>query len=175
MLPIGMISDATDCCCWRRRLHHCHPKEYFKDIDVKTRVAANWRDQLANFRAGRAAVAAAGVAAASAGSSGMVEVAPPLARGSSDAVAVAVGVRPKVPKVFTVKTAEAFLPRAKGCVLYASMLDGRVRVFYAVGASRRTTSAAVEKYGLHEACLWRLRWVWALHTEITGEPSPHEF
>ena len=88
----------------------------------------------------------------SAGSSGTVEAAPPGPRGSVDAVAVAVRVRSKVPKVFTVKAAEAFLPRAEGCVLYASALDGRVRVFYAVGASRRTTSAAVEKYGLHEAC-----------------------
>ena len=77
-----------------------------------------------------------------------------------------------VPKTFDLQAATPFLPCVLGCTLFESATEGRIRAFYTVGTSRRSTSASIVNYGLSQALTWCLKWAWQTHSEHTGESCP---
>ena len=77
-----------------------------------------------------------------------------------------------VPKTFGLQAATLFLPCVLGCTLFGSATEGRIRAFYTVGTSRRSTSASIVNYGPSQAITWCLKWAWQTHSEHTGESCP---
>ena len=63
-------------------------------------------------------------------------------------------------------------PTVLGCTLFESATEGRIRAFYTVGTSRRSTSASIVNYGPSQAITWCLKWAWQTHSEHTGESCP---
>ena len=80
--------------------------------------------------------------------------------------------RKAVPKNLTVSAAAGWVPKVRGCVLFDSTAEQRVRAFYASEGRRLSTSASYERYGIGDAVRWCLKWAWEVHCEATGESCP---
>ena len=138
------------------------PQEYFKKLEQQRAAAAAWRtrhrERGAASSSGARGSSAAGPSSAAAGDQ-------PQAKRRRTAGKT-------LPKTFDLQAATPFMRCVLGCTLFESTTEGRVRAFYTVGTSRRSTSASIVNYGLSQAIAWCLKWAWQTHSEHTGESCP---
>ena len=137
-------------------------QEYFKKMEQQRAAAAAWRTR---HRERKAASNPPGPTGSSAAGPSSAASGPPQAKRRRTAGKT-------VPKTFDLQAATPFLPCVLGCTLFESATEGRIRAFYTVGTSRRSTSASIVNYGLSQALTWCLKWAWQTHSEHTGESCP---
>eukprot|EP00974_Lingulodinium_polyedra_P001001 93075-Lingulodinium_polyedra.AAC.1 len=109
-------------CCFICSFFHVGPsKEYFKQNEVQQREAQEWQEELKEY----------------------VQ--------KKEAKQKKPGKASCLPKQLTVQNAQRFMPKSKGCQLFDSVSEKRVRAFYCLEGRRLSTSASYERWGVAEA------------------------